>query len=235
MIIKRIFASLVVAVALVGGCTLAMPVASADTLPNGLAVTCVPDNPGHTTCIISGCARVHGDYVIDAVHVMWEGSQQEFEFKCINGATAKWGIKIANQFTIAIQGCRKKDFEGDWCGPWSDYTYKPPVAAPQPAPAAPAPAPAPEAPKQPVKCAEGSPVTEVPFGQTCPAPPAALTATVNPATDLYDKPNDNGDAQVIGQLRTGQVVKVAEACTKDAWCILTDPKGAAWGRDLTNN
>ena len=230
---KRASTSLAVAVAVLAGAwILATPVASADTLPNGLAVTCVPDNPGHTTCIISGCARVHGDYVIDAVHVMWEGSQQEFEFKCINGATAKWGIKIANEFTIAIQGCRKKDFEGDWCGPWSDYTYKPAVAAP---PAAPAPAP--EAPKLPVKCPEGSPVSEVPFGQTCPAKqaPAALTATVNPATDLYDKPNDNGDAQVIGQLTAGQVVTVAQACSKDAWCILTDPKGAAWGRDLTNN
>lgn len=74
---------------------------------------------------------------------------------------------------------------------------------------------------------------------TCPTsqgPAAAqLTATVNADTDLYNKPNDNGDAQVIGMLNNGQVVKVAGACSPDAWCILTDPKGAAWGRDLTNN
>jgi len=76
---------------------------------------------------------------------------------------------------------------------------------------------------------------------TCPtsqSPAAAQqTATVNAdaGTDLYNKPNDNGDAQVIGVLNHGQVVKVAGACSPDAWCILTDPKGAAWGRDLTNN
>jgi hypothetical protein len=64
---------------------------------------------------------------------------------------------------------------------------------------------------------------------------AQQTATVNADTDLYNKPNDNGDAQVIGTLKNGQVVKVAGACSPNAWCILTDPKGAAWGRDLTNN
>ncbi|WP_068186939.1 hypothetical protein [Mycobacterium sp. UM_CSW] len=70
-----------------------------------------------------------------------------------------------------------------------------------------------------------------------PVPPApvALTATVNADTDLYDKSNDNGDARVIGMLKKGQVVKVVSACTRNAWCILTQPKGAAWGRDLTNN
>jgi hypothetical protein len=40
---------------------------------------------------------------------------------------------------------------------------------------------------------------------------------------------------VIDMLRKGQVVKVEAPCTANAWCILTDPKGAAWGRDLTNN
>jgi hypothetical protein len=74
---------------------------------------------------------------------------------------------------------------------------------------------------------------------TCPTgqgPTAAgLTATVNANTDLYDKPNDNGDAVVIDMLHKGQVVKVTAPCSHDAWCILTDPVGAAWGRDLTNN
>lgn len=61
------------------------------------------------------------------------------------------------------------------------------------------------------------------------------TATVNADTDLYDKPNDNGDAQIIGQLNSGQVVKTRRECSPDAWCKLTDPDGFAWGRDLTNN
>jgi hypothetical protein len=227
---RRVSASLAVAAALVGAGTLAMPVASADTLPNGFTVGCLPDRDDHVTCIIGGCARVHGDYVVDALHVMFNGHQTEYDFPCINGATATFGTKGVPNFTIGIQGCRKKDFEGDWCGPWADYTYR------SPKPAEPVPPPVNVPPVQPPDtiCPDG---TNVPAGQTCPAkpPPAALTATVNPATDLYDKPNDNGDAQVIGPLRTGQVVKVAQACSKDAWCILTDPAGAAWGRDLTNN
>ena len=64
---------------------------------------------------------------------------------------------------------------------------------------------------------------------------AGPTATVNANTDLYDHPNDDGKAVVIDMLHQGQVVKVEAPCTDDAWCILTDPKGAAWGRDLTNN
>jgi hypothetical protein len=76
---------------------------------------------------------------------------------------------------------------------------------------------------------------KAPAPAPAPPAPAALTATVNADTDLYDKSNDNGDARVIGMLRKGQVVKVVSACTRNAWCILTEPKGAAWGRDLTNN
>ncbi len=62
-----------------------------------------------------------------------------------------------------------------------------------------------------------------------------LTATVNADTRLYDKSNDDGDAVVIGELTVGQVVKVESACSPNAWCFLVEPKGAAWGRDLTNN
>jgi hypothetical protein len=67
------------------------------------------------------------------------------------------------------------------------------------------------------------------------APPAAQpTATVNADTDLYDKPSDQGGHK-IGVLNNGQVVKVTAPCSSDAWCTLTDPKGAVWGRDVTNN
>jgi hypothetical protein len=59
------------------------------------------------------------------------------------------------------------------------------------------------------------------------------TATVTTDTDLYDKPNDNGDAQIIGKLTTDQVVTLDttknSACSTDAWCTLTNPAGAVWG------
>jgi hypothetical protein len=80
-----------------------------------------------------------------------------------------------------------------------------------------------------------APLAPPPPPASAPPPPAALTAAVTTDTDLYDKPNDNGDAHIIGQLTTGQVVKVAKACSPNAWCTLTDPAGAAWGRDLRNN
>lgn len=87
-----------------------------------------------------------------------------------------------------------------------------------------------------IKCkAAPAPPPPVPPAPVPPPAPAALTATVNADTDLYDKSNDNGDAHVIGMLRKGQVVTVVSACSRNAWCILTQPKGAAWGRDLTNN
>lgn len=71
------------------------------------------------------------------------------------GATARTGIQNESaQFTVSVQGCRKKDLESDWCGPWADYVFKPPVkpAAPPPvvAPppvAAPAPVVVPDPPK----------------------------------------------------------------------------------------
>lgn len=89
-----------------------------------------------------------------------------------------------------------------------------------------------------IKCRASAPAP-VPPAPVPPAPnppaPAGLTATVNADTDLYDKSNDNGDAHVIGMLKKGQVVKVVSPCSRNAWCMLTQPKGAAWGRDLTNN
>ena len=135
------------------------PNATADPLPNGLDVVCTPDSDVHTTCIIKGCPRVNGDYVVDAVHVMFNGIQSEFGFKCINGETARWGHDGGQKFKIGVQGCRKKDFEGDWCGPWSDYFYTPPAKQ------------APPPPPQDVKCPAGSEAPVVPAGQQCKAAP----------------------------------------------------------------
>jgi hypothetical protein len=141
-----------------------MPIAHADTLPNGLTVTCNPDSDIHTTCIIGGCPRVDGDYVVDAVHVMVNGGEQEeYDFKCINGQTARQGIGDTGggPFNIGVQACRKVAIGSDKCTQYSNYTYTPPKPAAPPAPApqqqapppaqAPAPAPAPAAAPAPPK------------------------------------------------------------------------------------
>jgi hypothetical protein len=167
MRIIKALGALCVAVAAAGvalGVMMAAPVANAQPLSNGLDVTCNSDSDVHVSCIIAGCARVHGDYVIDAVHVMFNGIQSEYDFKCINGQTARWGHDGNNDFKIGVQGCRKKDLEGDWCGPWADYNYTAPVAAQ--APAAPAKPDAP-APKPDIQCPAGSPTPTVPAGQSC--------------------------------------------------------------------
>ena len=60
------------------------PIASADTLSNGLTVTCSPVGANQITCVVGG-PRVHGDYVVDAVHVMDNGYQFEYkDWQCIN-------------------------------------------------------------------------------------------------------------------------------------------------------
>jgi hypothetical protein len=157
------------------------PVANAQPLSNGLDVTCNAVGDLQLTCVIGGCPRVHGDYVVDAVHVMQNGHQDEYEFKCINGQTATHTIAttVDNPITLGFQACRKKDLEGDWCGPWSDYTYKP-AAAPKPqapadvqcpagstTPTVPAGQQCTAAPKPDVQCPPGSPTPTVPAGQTC--------------------------------------------------------------------
>jgi hypothetical protein len=175
-----------------------IPVASADTLPNGLTVTCNQDSDIHSTCVVGGCPRVNGDYVVDALHYKYDsgGSQQEVDFKCINGQTAR----VASPFNdpsvhFSVQACRKKDLEGDWCTPWAHYDFAPapkaaPPAAPQPitCPAGSVsttvipPAQCQDAPKPPVQCPADSPVKTVPFGETCPAAPKvtdAIGATFN--------------------------------------------------------
>src|SRR5581483_269581 len=198
---KRVSASFGIASAAIGlAASMMLPVASAGPVGNGLTVDCTQDSDIHATCIIGGCPRVNGDYVVDAVHAIVHGqitsneTQHEYDFKCINGQTARQGVDTApgGTYTISVQGCRKKDLEGDWCGPWGDYVYKSPAK-----PAAPAPAPAPEqqpvicppnsqqasvpagqqcTPKPPVKCGPDSPVPEVPAGDTCPVTPPPTDA-----------------------------------------------------------
>ena len=182
--------------------TLAAPIASADTLSNGLTVDCQPvgDSNHQLACVIGGCPRVNGDYVVDAVHIKPNGGEQlEYPFKCIGGQTATYTFQSFNlpftdpkvAATLGVQGCRKKDLEGDWCGPWADYTYRAP-AAPA-APAAPQKQPVvcpagsetysvlpPEqckaAPKPDIVCPAGSPTQTVPAGQTCAPIPEVTNA-----------------------------------------------------------
>ncbi|QZA08449.1 hypothetical protein K3U94_03815 [Mycolicibacter heraklionensis] len=153
------------------------PGADASPLPNGLDVSCTADSGVHTTCIIGGCPRVNGDYVVDAVHVLYNGRQEEYGFKCINGQTARWGVQTVAEFTIGVQGCRKKDLEGDWCGPWADYTYKPPAAPAPAAGAAPAPGPA----EKPVRCTGDGRI--LPPGSDCSKTPPPAKPEEKPPTN----------------------------------------------------
>jgi hypothetical protein len=200
-VLKRFAIAIAVAcLSWTGVMMVAMPAASADTLSNGLTVTCNSDSAIHVTCVVSGCPRVNGDYVVDAVHAMINGgAQQEREYKCINGATARFGVD-GDQYApvnIGVQGCRKKDFEGDWCTPYANYTFTPvkPQQAPPPPPPQPVQCPAGSttatvpagqqctaAPKPDVSCPADSPVKSVPDGQTCPPAPKvtdAIGATFN--------------------------------------------------------
>ena len=151
MMRKRITKALGVAVAAASvalGLVMMSPAANAEPLSNGLDVTCNTVTDTHITCIIAGCPRVHGDYVVDAVHVMHNGYQSEYSFHCINGATAMYNWNAPPPITFGVQGCRKKDLEGDWCGPWADYTWRAPAT------------PKPQAPAD-VQCPAGT------VGQTC--------------------------------------------------------------------
>ncbi|MCB9438762.1 MAG: hypothetical protein H6523_00710 [Mycolicibacterium sp.] len=136
--------AMVSAVIAVAGSSL-LPVASADQMSNGLSIDCTQEGEVHATCVISGCARVNGDHVIDALHIRVNGGEQEeLAFKCINaGTTARTGfdlkdVKNNTVYKVSVQGCRKNTgpFEHDDCGPWSDYFFTPnetPAAAPAPA------------------------------------------------------------------------------------------------------
>jgi hypothetical protein len=58
---------------------LVAPTANAVPLSNGLDIECFLDNTtNHVKCVtMRGCPRVHGDYVVDALHVMINGHQDE--------------------------------------------------------------------------------------------------------------------------------------------------------------
>src|ERR1700712_1037903 len=94
---------------------LVAPIANAVPLGNGLDIECFLDNTtNHVKCVtMPGCPRVHGDYVVDALHVMINGHQDEYPYHCINGQTVSWGLGIDpnSTFTIGVQACRKKDLE----------------------------------------------------------------------------------------------------------------------------
>ncbi|OBK46806.1 hypothetical protein [Mycobacterium sp. 1081908.1] len=219
MVIRK-GAAVIAALIGVAGTSL-LPVASADTLSNGLTVTCKPDSDVHVTCIIGGCERVNGDYVIDAVHVRIEdGNQQEYPFKCINGQTARVGYDVyatgshAADRKISVQGCRKQTLSGDWCGPWADYNY---TSAPKPAAPAPAPAPAPDA-NRPVHCTAGY---NLPPGSDCsktpnPNPPAAPAPVTNAIGLSFGPVSGNG---VTGKSITATVTNssaLTAKCTYDS-------------------
>jgi hypothetical protein len=171
--LTRASASLFATAAFVGATLLSgavvTPVAFADTLPNGLTVNCTKDSDIHSSCVVGGCPRVNGDYVVDVLHVMYPGGgQKEHDFKCINGQTHTVGsIGDSPVLTFGVQACRKKDFEGDWCIPYASYTFNPPApAAPPPPPPPPVAAPAPPPPP---------PVTTAPK----PAPKNAVTMNID--------------------------------------------------------
>jgi hypothetical protein len=87
-------------------------------------------------------------------------------------------------------------------------------------------APAPAPPQKPPPPAEiPKPPDEKPI-------PAAPTATVTSDVDQYSGPNGEGD--VIGILRVGDVLKVVAPCPADGWCNFTDGT-SAWGEFLKNN
>src|SRR5436309_1196415 len=86
----------------------AMPVASADTLPNGYDVSCKA-NGSNTICSIAGCPRVYENYAGDVVHIKIDGGpQSEPGHPC--GSTTTHTVNNASAFTLSIQGCRKHDF-----------------------------------------------------------------------------------------------------------------------------
>jgi hypothetical protein len=205
MILKRVIQRIAISAAVIGFvASFTAPIASGEPLSNGLDVTCNPVGPNQLTCVIGGCPRVNGDYVVDIVHVMDNGYQfPDEDFKCINGQTVTHNAAILISsvgpagYTFGFQACRFKTFEENWCTPWANYTWKPPAASPQQGGASPAQQKAPDVvcgpddetptvpagqqckakPKPPVDCPPGGPQKQVPAGQTCPAPANAVTVS----------------------------------------------------------
>jgi hypothetical protein len=232
--------------------TLIAPAAYGVPLGNGIDVECFLDNTSnHVKCVtMGGCPTVHGNYVVDALHVMINGHQDEYPYHCIDRQKASWGLDIDpdSTFTFGVQACRKKDLEGDWCTAYSNYTYSPP---------------------QPIKCPPSSPTRTVSAGQTCepapdvtlsvtpgetlggtsapppPPPPPPAGHTVIEDVDLYDAPG--GDGTVIGELTKGDAVTLNGPCPiknlanpddpNNGWCKVTDTTkklaGAVWGEAIS--
>lgn len=179
MIRKRILAPLAIASAAIGVAgTSVLPVASADTLGNGVTVNCTQDTDTHATCIVTGCPRVGDDYVPQTIHYMLNGGGQvEEDYSCGGG----YRIGVDNKgapINLGVQLTRKHFPDKDDNTAYANYTFNPP--AKPAAPAAPAPAAPPAA--APVPCPDGS---TVPAGQTCPvkkvAPTNAVTMNVQKA------------------------------------------------------
>jgi hypothetical protein len=236
---KRKSALITTAAAVVGvAASFTAPIASAVPLSNGLTVDCNPVGDGHQlACVVAGCARVNGNYVIDAVHIKPDGGEQiEREFKCINGETTTYTFQSFNlPFTdarvaanIAVQGCRKKDLKADWCGPWADYTYRGTEAPAEPPP----------------KAVDPKPVDPKPVDPK-PAEQKAADGTINASVELYDVPGGSGT--VTGNLDTGDKVTFNGPCPMNnpnnpddptnGWCKITDTTknltGAVWGEFIS--
>lgn len=111
-----------------------LPTAAAETLSNGLNVDCTKDSDVHVTCVVSGCPRVDGDYVVDKLQYRLNGGGQvEPSFKCINGETARVGVDNNNApFDLAVQACRHRDLSKNPCTPWANFHYTPPAGPPPP-------------------------------------------------------------------------------------------------------
>ncbi|BBZ70258.1 hypothetical protein [Mycobacterium paraseoulense] len=186
MIIRK-GASVIAAAIGVAGTSL-LPVASADTLPNGYTVTCTPSGSS-LVCNFTGCPRVNGDEAGDVLHLRTPGnSQEEISKDCNNAATETFNNIPADGLTISVQGCRKHPLGSDDCGAWSDYKYTPP--AKPAAPAAPAPAPDPN---RPVRCTGDGRI--LPPGSDCgktPAPAPAAAPVTNAIQLSFGPPHIGG-------------------------------------------
>jgi hypothetical protein len=109
-----------------------IPIAAADTLPNGLTVSCAPVGTTSLTCVIGGCPRVGEDhnYNPDVVHArLPNGYQDELGINCVDVTTTTETVplnEVGPGFTFGVQACRKVAIGNDKCGPWSNYTWNPP-------------------------------------------------------------------------------------------------------------
>ncbi|MCT7657299.1 hypothetical protein [Mycobacterium deserti] len=186
-------------------------------------MNCTKDSEVHVTCVVSGCPRVDGDYVVDKLHYRINGGGQvEPSFKCINGETARVGFDNNNQpFDLGVQACRHRDLSENPCTPWSNFRYTPPAAAEvkcgpnDQTPTVPAGSKCVPKTQPPVQCPAGSATPTVPAGAQC--APAALKTC----------PPGSAKAQVPG----------SESCAPPANAVTMNIGGGALTRtvSVTNN